>query len=171
MVSLQGRDDGLRRLLASHWGHADFRAGQLDVVRAVLDKRDVFAMMPTGGGKSICYQLPAVFHCGVAVVVSPLISLMRDQVARLNKIGISALMLCSDTSKADVDSLMHGDIDLLRILYVSPERVVGANAQGERFRSFVTNLARIGKLVLFAVDEAHCVSVWGGNFRKDYGRL
>jgi ATP-dependent DNA helicase RecQ len=151
--------DVLRRV----FGFPDFRGLQEPVIRHVLDGGDALVLMPTGGGKSLCYQVPALCRPGTAVVVSPLIALMDDQVAALRQLGISAAALHSDLDPAAARdatrSLIGGELDLL---YVSPERLL-ANGMMDR-------LARL-KLALIAIDEAHCVSQWGHEFRPEYRLL
>ncbi len=152
-----------RRALRDHWGHPDFRAGQWEVIEHVLDGRDVLAILPTGGGKSVCYQVPSVLHEGLTLVVSPLIALMQDQVASLRAHGIEAACINSSLSRREIDrrwtDAEHGRY---RLLYVAPERL-----GSELF------LARAERMDvrLLAVDEAHCVSEWGHNFRPSYLRI
>ena len=149
--------------LRHHFGHAAFREGQEPVVRALLDGRSALAVFPTGGGKSLCYQLPALLLDGLTLIVSPLIALMRDQVDTLTAKGISAARLDSTLDADQIrDVYARLDAGTLKLLYVAPERFAN-----EAFRQRLKRLP----IQLIAIDEAHCISEWGHNFRPDYLKL
>lgn len=144
-----------RQILKKYWGYEDFRPGQDALVRALLSGRDVLGIMPTGAGKSVCYEVPALLFPGLTIVVSPLISLMEDQVGSLRKRGIPA---SSVNSLHPLRELSHP----LKILYVSPERL-----SSPAFRRFIRSFA----VSFLCVDEAHCICRWGHDFRPEYRKI
>ncbi|WP_372975376.1 ATP-dependent DNA helicase RecQ [Muriicola sp.] len=147
-------------ILQKYWGHSSFRGSQEEIIEAVLNGKDVLAMLPTGGGKSVCYQIPAIAQDGICVVVSPLIALIRDQVAGLKRRGIKAVALTGGISFNEASTLLDNCLyGGYRFLYLSPERLQQSWVQ-ERIGQMNVNL--------IAIDEAHCISQWGIDFRPAY---
>lgn len=142
--------------LKRYFGYDSFRPGQEEIVNAILAGRDALAVMPTGAGKSLCYQVPALLLPGITLVISPLISLMQDQVKALNNAGIRAAFINSSLSEAQIDkALTLAAEGSYKLLYVAPERL-----ESSAFRSF----AAAAELSMITVDEAHCISQWGAGF-------
>lgn len=156
-------DDILLKILRENWGYDDFRPMQREIIESVLQGRDTLALLPTGGGKSITYQLPTLMGDGVCIVVTPLIALMKDQVDTLRKQGIPAAAVHSGLNRRQIDIILdncvYGDI---KFLYIAPERL-----SSEVFRMRVDRM----NVTLLAVDEAHCISQWGHDFRPSYLKI
>ena len=146
--------------LKKYYGYEKFRSGQLKIILSILDKRDVFCIMPTGSGKSICYQIPALIMNGITIVISPLISLMKDQVDGLKDNGIKATYINSTQSIEEISEILKdASLGEYKLIYITPERL-----ESRIFLRMVKSL----EICQVAVDEAHCVSEWGHDFRMSY---
>nr|MBP7512865.1 RecQ family ATP-dependent DNA helicase [Bacteroidia bacterium] len=155
--------DSIHEILKKYWGHSQFRPLQEDIINSVLEGNDTLALLPTGGGKSICFQVPAMVFPGMCLVVSPLIALMKDQVENLNKIGIQAQAIYSGLHFNEIQLILnncvHGGV---KFLYVSPERL-----GSDRIKDQLQQM----NISLLAIDEAHCISQWGFDFRPEYRKI
>lgn len=150
----------LENILSKYWGHAQFRPMQKDIIEAVLAKRDVLALLPTGGGKSVCFQVPTMAQDGLTIVISPLIALIKDQVEGLRSKGIKAISVVSGMTHREIDIALDNCIyDQTKFLFISPERITSTLFQ-ERLKKM--------NVSLIAIDEAHCISQWGYDFRPAY---
>lgn len=153
----------MQSLLKKHFGYDDFRPLQKEIIENILEKKDTFVLMPTGSGKSMCYQLPSLMLEGITLVISPLIALMKDQVDALTANGIPAAAITSALDYEEIDIIKNNaQKNRLKILYVAPERIAT-----ETFREFLKSL----NISLLAIDEAHCISEWGHDFRPEYRNI
>ena len=152
-----------KETLKKYFGYDSFREGQEEVINKILKGRDVLAIMPTGAGKSLCYEIPALMMDGITIIISPLISLMQDQVTALKDLGITATYINSSLSDFEIGNVLN-DIknDKYKIVYVAPERL-----ESQSFIDFMANI----KIAMVTVDEAHCISQWGQDFRPSYLKI
>jgi ATP-dependent DNA helicase RecQ len=155
--------ENCKLLLKKYFGYEEFRLGQETAIKSVLKNTDTFVIMPTGGGKSLCYQIPALVHEGLTLVISPLIALMKDQVDSLNSVGIKAAFINSSISLSEIGEILNHCADgVYKLLYVSPERL-----ESDYFLNSLYNI----NVSMIAIDESHCVSQWGHDFRPSYRKI
>ena len=163
LSSTESQDKLIHQTLKQFWGFDEFRFSQKNIILSLINGKDTLALLPTGGGKSLCYQLPAIILEGTCIVISPLLALMRDQVDSLQSIGIEAELLSSDLDEFEEESVYNRCKDgLIKILYISPERLQN--------QLFIRNIQEID-VSFIAVDEAHCISEWGSDFRPSYQNI
>ena len=153
----------LTQILRQYWGHSQFRPLQEEIIRSALEGKDTLALLPTGGGKSVCFQVPAMAKKGLCLVISPLIALMKDQVENLKKRNIPAEAVYTGMNATEINMILEQAVKgELKFLYVSPERL-----QNQQMQSHIQNM----DMCLLAVDEAHCISQWGYDFRPPYLKI
>jgi len=153
----------IHQILTKYWGYSSFRSLQEDIIKSVMNGKDTLALLPTGGGKSVCFQVPALSMEGICIVISPLIALMKDQVGDLKKKGIPAEALYSGMNRETIDRILDNCIyGNIKLLYLSPERL---------FSEIVVERIKKMNVNIFAIDESHCISQWGYDFRPSYLRI
>lgn len=163
LSSTESQDRLIHKTLKQFWGFDEFRSSQKNIILSIVNGRDTLALLPTGGGKSLCYQLPAIVLEGTCLVISPLLALMRDQIDALQSVGIEAELLSSELDEFEEESVYNRCKEgLIKILYISPERLQN--------QLFLRNIQEI-EVSFIAVDEAHCISEWGSDFRPSYQNI
>jgi len=163
LSSTESQDRLIHQTLKQFWGFDEFRSSQKNIILSIVNGKDTLALLPTGGGKSLCYQLPAIVLQGTCLVISPLLALMRDQIDALQAIGIEAELLSSDLDEFEEESVYNRCKEgLIKILYISPERL-----QNQLFLRSIQEI----EVSFIAVDEAHCISEWGSDFRPSYQNI
>jgi len=163
LSSTESQDKLIHQTLKQFWGFDEFRSSQKNIILSIVNGKDTLALLPTGGGKSLCYQLPAIVLEGTCIVISPLLALMRDQIDSLQSLGIEAELLSSELDEFEEESVYNRCKDgLIKILYISPERLQN--------QLFIRNIQEID-VSFIAVDEAHCISEWGSDFRPSYQNI